>query len=307
MLHVPLRAGCAGVLLATVTIAQSACLDQSYLPAALTNGLEVTQNQPVTQTFTCGTAGTLLQVEISRIRHHNGITSNPLTIEIVTTVGGVPTTTALASVTVPAASVPTSIQPLLIDLSAFNVQVVPGLVLGLALTSPNPPSTPSYAWWGEAPGGGYPNGEIFIQQTIALSVWDLAFQTWVSTPASATSYGTGHSGTAGVPSLTSSTAPALGTTPDILIGNSANAPTVGALFFGDTAISVPTPFGGTALVQPLASIGVFLPVAGGVVPFPIPLDGALCGFTLYMQAVVVDAGASASIAFTPGLAWVLGD
>ncbi len=69
---------------AAAAAAQTGSLDQSYLPAALTNGLEVTAAQPVTQTFTCGRTGQLTFVEISRLRHHNGISGNPLTVSLVT-------------------------------------------------------------------------------------------------------------------------------------------------------------------------------------------------------------------------------
>jgi hypothetical protein len=293
--------------LAATGAAQSGCLDQSYLPPSLTNGLEVTANQPVTQTFTCGRTGQLTMVEISRIRHHNGITSNPLTVSIVITVAGVPTPTAMASVVVPPASISTSaIAPLPIDLSSFSVFVQAGQVLGLALTSPNAPGTPSYAWWGEAPGGSYAAGQIFIQQTVSLPVWDLAFQTWVTQPASWTNYGAGHAGTFGAPTLWMSANPVLGTTPLVVLSNSATALTVGALFFGVAPASVPTPWGGTALVQPLVSAGLVLPPAGSALSLAIPNDPTLCGFTLYAQGVVVDAGASAGLAFTPGLALVLG-
>ncbi|MFY9344530.1 MAG: hypothetical protein WAT39_18705 [Planctomycetota bacterium] len=293
---------------ATATAAQSACLDQSYLPSPLTNGLEVTANQPVTQTFTVGRSGLLEQVEIARIRHHNGISTNPLTVDIVTTDSvGTPTATSLATVVIPAASMPTSIAPVLVDLTAFGIQVTAGQILGLALTSPNAPGTPSYAWWGEAPGGGYANGQVFIQQTIALGVWDLAFQSWVSVPASWSNQGAGFPGTTGIPGLTASANPVLGTTPNVLVGNSANATTLGAVFFGVATASIPTPFGGTALIVPLTSVGLVVPVGGGALPFPLPLDPTLCGFVLEMQAVLVDGGAQFGIAFTPGMTWVLGD
>jgi hypothetical protein len=309
MPHCHRIAALAGLLLAGSAFAQSACLDQSYVPASLTNGLEVTNNQPVTQTFTCGRSGQLVQVEVSRIRHHNGVTTNPLTIDIVLTdTSGTPTTTSLATVVVQPATITTGPPaPLPIDLSAFNVQVQQGQVLGLALTSPNGPGTPSYAWWGTAPGGAYGGGQIFIQQTLGLSVWDLAFQTWVSVPATATVYGAGHAGTTGVPGIGSSAAPVLGTTPDVLIGNPAGAATLGALFLGLSQANVPTPFGGTALVVPLTSVGFAAPAAGAAVPFAIPNDGALCGFVIDMQAVLIDGGASQGLAFTPGLEFVLGD
>jgi hypothetical protein len=294
--------------LAGITAAQTGCLDQSYLPNPLTNGLEVTQNQPVTQTFTVGLGGQLTFVEISRIKHHNGVCTNPLTVNLVTTSAGVPTTTVLATATLQPASIAISTpSPVLIDFSSANVFVTANDVLALALTSPNPPSTPSYAWWGEAPSSTYAGGQIFIQQTIPLPAWDLAFQTWVFSPATWSNYGAGHPGTSGVPALTSSAPPVLGTTPNLLLGNSAGPPTLGAIFFGDTPISVLTPWGGTALVLPVASIALAVPAGGAQVPLAIPSDPGLCGFSLYMQAVLVDAGASQSIAFTPGLLFVLGD
>ncbi len=301
------RSALFSLLVAGTAAAQSPCLDQSYLPSPLTNGLEITANQPVTQTFTAGKTGQLLQVEISRLEHHNGVSSNPLQIDLVTTdPSGVPTSTVLASVTVQPSAVSTSIAPLLIDVSAFNVFVQAGQVLGLALTSPNAPGTPSYGWWGEAPGGGYTNGQVFIQQTLSLSVWDLAFQTWVLVPAGATNYGAGHPGTTGIPNLGSSAYPVIGTTPVLLLGNSANVPTLGVLFFGVAAANVPTPWGGTALVLPLASIGLAVPAGGAQLPLPIPNDHTLCGFALYVQGIVLDAGASQDLAFTPGLELVVG-
>jgi hypothetical protein len=298
----------AALLCAGSAFAQSACLDQSYLPSALINGLEVTANQPVTQTFTVGRTGHLLQVEVSRIRHHNGISTNPLTVDVVTTdATGTPTTTVLASVVVQPSVVTTTISPLLIDLATFNVQVQAGQVLGLALSSPNPPGTPSYAWWGVAPGGGYAGGRIYIQGTLALDAWDLAFQTWVSVPASWNNYGAGHPGTAGVPSLTSSAAPVLGTTPNLQLGNSLGQATLGAVFLGVATLSVPTPWGGAALVDPLASFGLALPPGGGSLAFPVPSDPLLCGFEVFAQGVVLDAGATQGIALTAGLRLVLGD
>ncbi len=298
----------AAVAVAATVGAQGPCLDQSFVPSPLTNGLEVTQNQPVTQTFTAGRSGQLTHVEIARIRHHNGLSSNPLQVAIVTTdASGVPTGTVLASAVFQPSDLPTTLAPLLVDLSAANVQVQQGQVLGIALTSPNAPGTPSYAWWGEAPGGSYPAGQVFLQQTLALSGWDLAFRTWVATPASAANYGNGHPGTNGAPSLSATATPVLGTTPSLGLSNSWGTSTVGALFFGLSPLSVPTPFGGTALVAPVASVGVVLASGGVLQPFPIPGDPSLCGFAVYAQGVVFDPGASQGLAFSPGLVLVLGD
>jgi hypothetical protein len=289
------------------TAAQTPHLDQSYVPPSLTNGLEVTQNQPVTQTFTVGRTGQLLQVEISRIEHHNGVSSNPLQVAIVaTTSTGVPTTNVLASASVQPSAVSVSIAPLLVDVSAANLFVLQGQVLGLALTSPNLPGTPSYGWWGEAPGGGYANGQVFIQGTVSLSVWDLSFQTFVADTASWSTYGVGHPGTMIVPQIFSTANPVIGTTPDIFIGNSSFLPTLGALFFGDTSANVPTPWGGTALVVPITSVTFAMPPGSMLLPFPIPNDHSFCGLVLFMQAVMLDAGASAGLSFTPGMQWVVG-
>ena len=292
---------------ASLATAQSGCVDQSFLPPSLTNGLEVTANQPVTQTFTCGRTGQLSFVEVSRIRHHNGLSTNPLTISLVTTSGGVPTTTVLASTVVQPAAIPTSIQPLLLDFSAANVQVQTGQVLGLALTSPNAQGTPSYAWWGEAPGGSYAGGQIFIQQTLSLPVWDLAFQTWVSEPATWSVYGAGFPGALGVPTLAATAAPVLGTTPDVLFGSSTSSPAAAVLFLGVALANVPTPFGGAALVQPATSLGLLLPPTGAAVPFPVPASSVFCGFEVFAQGIVLDGAATAGLAFTAGLALVVGD
>ncbi len=297
----------APALVAAIACAQGDVLDQSYLPSPLTNGLEVTATQPVTQTFTVGLTGILTRIEIARINHHRGTPTAPLQVDLVTTDPfGVPTSTSLATVTVQPASVPTSTGPLQVDLTAFAIPVQTGLVLGIALSSQASPGGATYAWWGEAPGGSYANGQVFIQQTVSLSVWDLAFQTWVSAPASWTNYGAGHPGTNGVPGIGLTANPVLGTTPAIVLGNSLGAGTLGALLFGFGRASVPTPFGGTALVQPLASVTLPLPAGGAQVPFAIPASGSFLGVAVDAQGVLLDAGASHGIAFSAGLELVLG-
>lgn len=287
-------------------VSAQGCLDQSYLPNPLTNGLEITANQPVTQTFTAGRTGQLTHVELAAINHHQGVSANNLQLDIVTTTpAGVPTATSLATVTIAPASIPTSTGAVLVDLTSFNVQVTAGQVLGIALNSPNQ-GHPSYAWWGEAPATTYAQGQVFIQQTVSLSVWDLSFRTWVDAPASWTSYGAGHPGTNGVPSLTSSANPVLGTTPALLVGSSANASTLGGLVFGFQRDNVPTAFGGTALVQVLASVVVTVPAAGLAYPFPVPSDPAFCGVTVDVQSALFDAGASQGLALSAGLELILG-
>ncbi|MCA8951615.1 MAG: hypothetical protein KDE27_19060 [Planctomycetes bacterium] len=303
MVHLAL-ARLAPLAFAATAFAQG-CLDQSYLPNPFTNGLEITANQPVTQTFTVGITGQLTQIELSAINHHQGMSTNNLQVDIVTTANGVPTATSLATVTFAPAAVPLTRAPLLVDLTPFNVQVTAGQVLGIALTSPNV-GHPSYAWWGEAPASTYAGGQIFIQQTVPLSVWDLSFQSWVDSPASWSNYGTGHPGTNGIPSLTSSADPVLGTTPALLIGSSASGPTLGAVVLGVLRDNSPTAFGGTALVQVLGSVVLTVPSTGAQLPLGIPSDPSFCGLAIDAQSLVFDAGASHGIAFSAGLEYVIG-
>ena len=151
------------------------------------------------------------------------------------------------------------------------------------------------------------NGQIFIQQNISLSIWDLAFQTWVTATASWTNYGPGHPGTNGIPSLTSSANPVLGTTPNVLVGSSANTPVLGGLVFGFQRDNTPTAFGGTALVQVAASVIVTVPAAGLPYAFSVPNNTAFCGVTIDIQSALFDGGASHGISFSPGLEYVLGN
>lgn len=293
--------------LATLLPAQADCPDQSYLPNPQTNGLEVTANQSVTQTFTVGISGQLTRIEIAQINHHRGTPSQPLQVDLVTCdAAGVPTTTVLASVTLPPASVPNVRGPLQLDLRAFGIPVGAGQVLGIALSSAATPGGQTYAWWGEAPGGSYPRGQVFIRGTTSLAVWDLAFQTWVAQAAGWTGYGAGHPGSNGVPAIGMSANPVLASAPDILVGNAVGATALGAVLFGFGRVSQPTPVGGTALVQPLASVLVTLAAGGGTLPFPIPNTPGLCGVMVNAQAVHFDSGASAGIAFTPGLELTVG-
>ncbi|MBK9385986.1 MAG: hypothetical protein IPN34_14335 [Planctomycetes bacterium] len=127
-----------------------------------------------------------------------------------------------------------------------------------------------------------------------------------SCTASASSYGAGHAGTLGIPSLTTSAAPLLGSTIDLLVGNALGSATAGALLFGPEAVSIPSGLGGDLLVLPAISISLAIPSAGASVPLAVPNDPFFCGGLLYLQAVHLDGGASQGIAFTPGLELVGG-
>lgn len=292
--------------LCSVAGAQGDCLDQTYIPNPATNGLEVTANQPCTQTFTCGLSGQLTRVEISLINHHRGTPTQPLEVDIVTTdANGVPTTNSLAHVTLQPSSVPPSRGAVEVDLSSFAIQVLAGQVLGLALATNAAPSGQTYAWWGEAPNSTYDGGSIFIRGTTKLDAWDLAFRTWVATAASAGNYGNGTAGTNGVPTLAASANPVLGTTIQLQVGNSLGAPTQAALAIGFQDLNLPF-LGGVLLVLPTVAPAINVPTAGTQVPIGVPADPAACGAVVFVQALLLDGGAPQGVAFTPGLRLVLG-
>ncbi len=121
-------------------------------------------------------------------------------------------------------------------------------------------------------------------------------------------YGAGWPGTGGVPTLQLDANPVLGTTVNALIGNVSGGTAIGGIFFGASQAAIATPFGGTLLLNQLVTDTIpMLPSAGGSYPLPIPSDSALCGAVIYAQAIHSDAGASAGVAFTPGLSITLGN
>lgn len=119
-------------------------------------------------------------------------------------------------------------------------------------------------------------------------------------------YGSGWPGTSGVPALTASGNPVLGASINVLLGNSAGLVTPGALLVGVTPTSLATGFGGTLLVVPLVNLPVSVPVAGASFPITVPAARALCGASVYFQAVEVDRGASHSVSFSRGLQLLVG-
>jgi hypothetical protein len=120
-------------------------------------------------------------------------------------------------------------------------------------------------------------------------------------------YGAGFPGTNGVPSLTASTNPVLGTTITIDLGNSLGNWTIGFLLAGLSEVSVPTSLGGTLLVGELFLL-LPLPIApgGSSLSADLPIDPALCGLAVYTQMLELDADAAKGVSFTPGLELVFG-
>ncbi|MFO0981483.1 MAG: SBBP repeat-containing protein [Planctomycetota bacterium] len=127
-----------------------------------------------------------------------------------------------------------------------------------------------------------------------------------STDAAWGNYGSGWPGTNGVPPFTSSGDPAFCTTVTLNIANSLGATTQAALILGLAQADIPTAFGGHLLVLPMRTIVLSLPGAGLALQALISCDGMLCGLSIYLQTLEVDAGASRGVSFTPGLELVLG-
>jgi hypothetical protein len=292
------------VFAASPAIAQSDCVDQFYVPTP-NNGLEVTDNQSVTQTFTVGLIGQLRRVELVGFNHHRGTSIHNLDVAIVTTdANGVPTTTTLATTTVAPSSIPPARGNVVIDLSTASLVVTPGQVLGLRLQTASPAGGATYAWSADALTGTYDRGSTFIRGNLGIP-WDMGFRTYVAFPAAWSNYGAGHPGTNGVPTLSPSQNPVLGNTINLLVGNSLGAQTQAALVIGVQDLNLPF-LGGNLLVLPLVAPAVSIAAAGAQVPLGIPLDGDLCGVPVFVQFLLLDGGASQGVAFTRGLRLDLG-
>ena len=119
-------------------------------------------------------------------------------------------------------------------------------------------------------------------------------------------YGAGFPGSLGIPSLTASAAPRIGTSFTIDAGNSLGSWTAALLLFGTEDASVPTHFGGTLLVDFAFVSTVVLPPAGASVAATVPAEPMYAGFHVFFQVVEFDAGAANGWSFSPGLDLLLG-
>ena len=125
-------------------------------------------------------------------------------------------------------------------------------------------------------------------------------------PASSSNYGAGFPGTLGIPTLSVSSPPLLGSEFDVELGNSAGVPTVGILLAGFTAIDIHGSWGGSLLVKPVLVFNVSLDVSGGTLPVELAYDPTLAGLHVYCQGLEVDHGAQKKLSSSPGLELVLG-
>jgi Tol biopolymer transport system component len=120
-------------------------------------------------------------------------------------------------------------------------------------------------------------------------------------------YGAGYPGSNGIPNLSSSSGPVYGATTTLAIDNSSGVWTPALVALGFGRASIPTRAGGTLLVDAPSFVVEAIPPLGFTLPFTVPLDPALCGLTIDLQALELDPGASLGISFTPGLEWTFGN
>ena len=170
---------CAAIVLAsTLPISGQAlaeiAIDQEHVPSNGLGGLEITANQPVAQTFTVGLEGILARIDITQIRHHR--CSPPegdleLHLRQPDGAGG---WNVLLTDSVPPGDVPaSSFGEVTFDVEAAAIQVAPGDVLSILLSSLGTiPGGCTYLWNGDLPGT-YPGGA-------SIGPRDMAFRTWVA-------------------------------------------------------------------------------------------------------------------------------
>ncbi len=179
-------------------------LDQVFDPGpnpSVASGISLLQKA---QTFTVGLAGTLAQVDVDILR--NGSPAGPLLFDVrATTAGGAPiesNATTLASLSIPAATVPTTRGFFSIDVSGFGVAVTPGEILAIVLRGTQ--VDVDYTWFGGI-NNPYPAGDEYFRNP--PGTWtlvegnDLGFKTFVTTtpvPSAVVLFGVGVAALAGV-------------------------------------------------------------------------------------------------------------
>jgi Tol biopolymer transport system component len=120
-------------------------------------------------------------------------------------------------------------------------------------------------------------------------------------PAGSANYGAGWPGTLGVPSLTISDPPVIGTTEVLEIGSSSPIATQAVLFLGLQSAQLPTAYGGELLLLPRISVPHSLPAGGIGISVEVPELADLEGVIVFLQDLQLDLGASQGVSFTPGL------
>ncbi len=126
------------------------------------------------------------------------------------------------------------------------------------------------------------------------------------TTALATTYGAGHAGTNGIPTLLSNLAPRLGETITITASNSLGVLTPGCMFVGFGRANRSSAYGGRFLVDHVIEFALPIPASNSISSLTLPCLPQWCGRTVTFQVVEWDPGASHGASFTPGLELLLG-
>jgi uncharacterized sulfatase len=120
-----------------------------------------------------------------------------------------------------------------------------------------------------------------------------------------TVYGTGTSGTLGIPSLTLGNMPVVGQAVDLILTSSTGAPSFALHITGLAQAATPL-WGGSVLLTPMFYKLFPLPAAGITLSGGIPDDRRLCGLDIFMQVVQLDAAGPGGFTLTPGLHMIAG-
>jgi len=114
-------------------------------------------------------------------------------------------------------------------------------------------------------------------------------------------YGSGLSGSLGVPSLTCVAPPRLNQPNELDLGNCSGQWSAALLLIGREQAQIPTPLGGDLLVVIDWTWFLAVPPAGASLVATMPPDEQLATASLFLQALELDAGAAHGVAFTAGL------
>jgi hypothetical protein len=184
------RRGAVGA--ATFLVACAACLLAPGLALAGTLDQQQTStggaafsigtNQTVAQTFTAGITGTIDEVDL-HLGYSVSAPTAPLTVEIRSASGGVPTNTVLASSSIPASSAPASSAFVPVAF-ASQASVAAGTQYAIVASSATPAITNNYEWTDAPSANPYPGGTALYAPP-GSSAWandttaDVAFKTYV--------------------------------------------------------------------------------------------------------------------------------
>jgi hypothetical protein len=163
------------LVLTTHLSTSSPILDQSFEPATLSRFLGIGPGTSGAQTFTVGITGILTEVDV--LVERNG--GAGLRFDIRPTVNGVPVENdamTLASITVPASTVPFPASFLDFDVSSFGILISQGEILAMVLSD-------NSRWFG-TPNDPYPGGAAYFRfaDTTFTPVFDnldVGFKTFV--------------------------------------------------------------------------------------------------------------------------------